>query len=194
MLDKRLKKIDLNIIYLNEHKINIIKYINKMSSSKTNFEKIVDFNTQFGVMASSELIPKPNIIKEDPKTVEFCLKLIREEMKELEEAVVNDDFVEVIDALGDILYVVGGMSARLGVNLDKAFDLIHQNNMEKLCKTEADAIASVEYYKTNTQLGYDSPAYRLSPDSMYYVVYNQSTNKILKSISWAPVDLSGVCK
>jgi predicted HAD superfamily Cof-like phosphohydrolase len=162
-------------------------------SNQTNFEKVVDFNTQFGVKIHST--PQPNIFDTEPNNVEFAMKLIREEMRELEEAVKNKDFVETVDALADILYVVYGMSTRIGVDMDNVFDVVHQNNMSKLCSTEEDAKASVEYYLANKEkLGYDSPAYRLAEDGKHYVVYNQSTKKVLKSIKWQPVDLSFVMK
>ena len=161
----------------------------------SNFQKVVDFNFNFGVLESRTLVPKPDIITKDPQQVEFCLKLIREEMKELEQAVKDNDYVETVDALMDILYVVNGMAARIGVDADAAFDLVHVNNMSKLCRTEEDAQESVKFYIDNKEkLGYDSPAYRKAPDNVHWVVYNQSTKKILKSIKWQPVDLSSVCK
>ena len=161
----------------------------------TNFEKVVDFNTQFGVLEQGELKPKLNIFDKDPQQVEFCLKLIREEVKELEQAVKDKDYVEVVDALCDITYVVFGFSCRIGVNLDTAFNLVHENNMSKLCKTAEEAQRSVKYYEENkSKLGYDSPAYRRAPDNIHWVVFNQSTKKILKSIEWKPVDLTYLLK
>ena len=68
----------------------------------------------------------------------------------------------------------------------KTFSLIHDSNMTKLCKTEEEAIQTVEWYKANENR-YDSPTYRLSDDKKYYVVYNKSTGKILKSINYSPV-------
>ena len=161
----------------------------------TNFEKVVDFNCQFGVLQSPILIPKPDMIKTDSQQVEFFLKLIREEMKELEEAVKCNDYVEMVDALADILYVVYGAGCRIGMDMDKAFALVHENNMSKLCSTEEEAIKTVQYYFDNKEkLGYDTPAYRRAPDNIHWVVYNESTKKILKSIKWKQVDLSSVCK
>lgn len=163
--------------------------------SQSYFQKVVEFNKLFGVLDSSEMKPKCDILEKDPKTVEFCLKLIREENKELEQAVKDNDFVEVIDAIADSIYVLLGMSARLGVNMDDAFRLVHENNMSKLCKTEEEAQRSVKYYENNKEkLGYDTPAYRRAVDDIHWVVYNESTKKILKSIEWKPVDLTGVCK
>lgn len=158
----------------------------------TNFDKVVDFNEKFGVPTFKT--PQPNILKDNPKLVELRMNLIREEMKELEEAVTNHDFVETIDALGDILYVVYGFGSSIGVNMDLAFDLIHKSNMSKLCKTEDEAIKTVEFYKQEYATGkqpYDTPAYRLSDDGSYYVVYNASSGKILKSINYNVVDLTG---
>ena len=53
--------------------------------------------------------------------MDLRMGLIREEMKELEEAVSNRDRKETIDALTDILYVVYGMGDCVGINLDKSF-------------------------------------------------------------------------
>lgn len=158
----------------------------------SNFQKVVNFNTQFGVLEDGIEL-KPNVLEKDPAMVEFCLKLIREEATETEEAVRNKDFVETVDGLVDQLYVIYGMLARIGVDADKAFAIVHDNNMSKLCKTEEEAQQSVDYYRNNRQLGYESPAYRSAPDGIHWVVYNTSTKKILKSIKWGPVDLSVVC-
>jgi len=281
------------------------------TQSQTNFQKVVDFNCQFGVLADSTLVPKYSIFDDDPQQVEFCLKLIREEIGELKVAIETNDSIEIIDAIADILYVVYGMCCRLGidadvafgvyyrelmiklnlpahthdiepsdltsfarsktnfgksidiyghghnmvetdtdtnifahpekyakqlndmlcdiqatlakleqrikdksfnktrnslikliqvvytigyitdVDIDAAFDLVHQNNMSKLCISESDAQDSVNYYKDNqAKLGYDSPNYRRAPNNIHWVVFNESTKKILKSIKWIPVDLT----
>ncbi len=157
--------------------------------SQSNFQKVKDFNTQFGVKLHSS--KQPNIFDSEPNNVEFAMKLIREEVKELEEAVKNKDYVETADALADILYVVYGMGCRIGLDMDKIFEIVHENNMSKLCLTEDEAIKSVEYYKQNKdRLGYDSPTYRLAEDGKHYVVYNENTKKVLKSIKWQQVDLT----
>ena len=95
-------------------------------------------------------------------------------------------------ALSDILYVVYGAFGAFGINADDAFDLVHKSNMSKLCKTELEAIQTVESYKNDPR--YDSPNYRLSPNHKYYVVYNESTKKILKSIYYKPVSFDSLIK
>lgn len=154
----------------------------------SNYEKVCEFNTAFDVKTAEYF--DFNVFKSDPKLIQYRLSLITEEYNELLDAVKNHDYTETVDALTDILYVVYGMFTSIGCDADKAFDLVHNNNMTKLCDNENDAIETVEYYKLHPELGYDTPDYKLSPDNKHYVVYNQSTKKILKSIKWKNVDLS----
>lgn len=61
-------------------------------------------------------------------------RLLKEEVKELEEAMDKEDIVEVLDAGVDILYIVLGTMHEYGL-LDKfedAWDLVHSNNMSKV--------------------------------------------------------------
>jgi predicted HAD superfamily Cof-like phosphohydrolase len=150
----------------------------------SNFEKVRDeFNGSFGVKNHDE--PQYNLFDEDPELVKYRLSLVEEEVNELKDAISKKDYTETIDALGDILYVVYGAFSAFGCSADKAFDLIHKSNMSKLCETKKEALATVEWYKNDDR--YDSPTYRMSPDGKYYVVYNESTSKILKSINYKPV-------
>jgi predicted HAD superfamily Cof-like phosphohydrolase len=72
----------------------------------------------------------------------------------------------------------------LRININKIFDIVHNSNMSKLCKTEEEAERTVEFYK-NDQTRYDSPYYYKS--GCYYLVKNKSTGKALKSINYTPV-------
>lgn len=150
----------------------------------TNYRKVLEFNKSFGVETNT--IPQYNLYDEDPKLVKYRLDLILEEVSELKESIDKKDFKETIDALSDILYVVYGAFTAFGVDADKAFDIVQNSNMSKLCKDEEEAIKTVESYKSD--LRYDSPAYRLSEDGKNYVVYNKNTKKILKSINYKEVD------
>ena len=73
------------------------------------------------------------------------------------------------------------------VDIDRAFKIVHDSNMSKLCETEDIAQKTVQWYKDNNTV-YDSPAYRKSDLGDYFVVFNKSTGKILKSINYTPVD------
>tara|TARA_B110000967_G_C18522553_1_gene381755 strand:+ start:40 stop:381 length:342 start_codon:yes stop_codon:yes gene_type:complete len=59
-------------------------------------------------------------------------ELIKEELEELKFAMENKDFLEVADALTDILYVTYGAGHAFGINLDKCFEEVQNSNMSKL--------------------------------------------------------------
>tara|TARA_Y100000389_G_scaffold194481_1_gene224543 strand:- start:445 stop:903 length:459 start_codon:yes stop_codon:yes gene_type:complete len=145
----------------------------------------VDFNQAFGVTVKDTA--HQTVFQDDQSLVKLRLGLINEEVKELNEAVENHDFVETIDALADILYVVYGAGASFGIDLDKAFNIVHDSNMSKLCKTEDEAKETVDWYKKNDDR-YDSPSYRKGVTGDYWVVFNQSSGKILKSVNYTPAD------
>ena len=63
------------------------------------------------------------------------LSLIEEELKELKDAMKNNDLLEVADALTDILYVTYGAGHAFGINLDECFNeliKVQNSNMSKL--------------------------------------------------------------
>lgn len=158
----------------------------------TNFDKVKEFNDTFDVEDSK--VVNLDIFETNKTLINHRLDLITEEYKELKEAIENHDFVETIDALADILYVVYGAFTALGVDADKAFDLVHKSNMTKICDTEEEAIKTVEWY-TNNESRYDSPTYALKTlkdGSKKYVVYNASTKKKLKSINYKPVSFKSI--
>lgn len=65
---------------------------------------------------------------------ELRLKLLREEVDELETAFNQDDPVETLDALTDIAYILFGTALECGMHdkLVDAFAEIHRSNMSKL--------------------------------------------------------------
>lgn len=163
------------------------------NDSISNFNKVVVFNNLFGNQIKN--IPDVNSLN-DEISINSKMNLIKEEMKELLTAVENKNFIETVDALGDLLYVVYGMFTTLGVNADIAFDLIHKSNMTKLCLSYDEAKKTCEYYLENkNKLGYEDPQIRILSNNNinYYIVYNKPTNKILKSINYSPVDLKECC-
>lgn len=163
-----------------------------MSDNKqlTNFECVGQFHEIFGH-------PKPQILQKDilihdPKLAQFRLNLIKEEFNELINAVEQNNMTEVIDALADILYVVYGMGHAFGIDLDKAFKIVHESNMSKLCKNETEAKDTIEHYKTLPGFENVDVRYRLSTDGKSYVIYNAHTGKILKSKYFKLPDFSSL--
>lgn len=66
--------------------------------------------------------------------VKTRMKLLREEVDELEEALLNRDPVETLDVIIDIHYIANGTAQEAGIvdKLSDAWDLVHANNMTKL--------------------------------------------------------------
>lgn len=65
---------------------------------------------------------------------ELRIRLLEEEIAEYAEAVRGGDLVEVLDALGDIAYILAGTILNHGLQevVDDAFIEIHRSNMAKL--------------------------------------------------------------
>ena len=92
----------------------------------TNFQKVKTFMQTFG----QEVKLKPSFSTE--KINDLRYNLVKEELEELKQAIVNKDLLEVADALTGILYVTYGAGHAFGINLDKCFDEVQQSNMSKL--------------------------------------------------------------
>ena len=92
----------------------------------SNFEKVKTFMTTYEQeVKESASFPDENIIK-------LRLKLIKEELEELEQALNDKNLLEVADALTDILYVTYGAGHSFGINLDACFEEVQRSNMSKL--------------------------------------------------------------
>ena len=92
----------------------------------SNFEKVKKFMITYGQeVKESASFPDENIIK-------LRLKLIKEELEELEQALNDKNLLEVADALTDILYVTYGAGHSFGINLDACFEEVQRSNMSKL--------------------------------------------------------------
>ena len=66
------------------------------------------------------------------KIVKLRYELIKEELEELNQAILDKDIKEVADALTDILHVTYGAGHAFGIDLDKCFNEVQKSNMSKL--------------------------------------------------------------
>ncbi len=92
----------------------------------TNFEKVRLFMKTYG----QEVKDKAGF--SDAKTNKLRIDLIKEELDELNEAMQDENLLEVADALTDILYVTYGAGHAFGIDLDKCFEEVQNSNMSKL--------------------------------------------------------------
>lgn len=103
----------------------------------TNFDKVIEFNKTFGLAHYDE--EQVTVFDDNPKLANLRYSLIKEEIGELAEAFETHDFIEVIDALTDILYVVYGAASSFGFNInelyfnsDKSSKTIYENVLLKI--------------------------------------------------------------
>ena len=94
----------------------------------SNFEDVKTFMRTFGQIIRT----KPQF--PDEKTMSLRYDLIKEELKELAQAMETKNLKEVADALTDILYVTYGAGYAYGIDLDKCFKEVQRANMSKLGK------------------------------------------------------------
>ena len=92
----------------------------------SNFNKVKTFMKTFG----QEVKTKPSFSTDKINSLRY--ELIKEELEELKEAMENKNFLEVADALTDILYVTYGAGHAFGIDLDKCFEEVQSSNMSKL--------------------------------------------------------------
>ena len=92
----------------------------------SNFSMVGIFMKTFG----QDVKNKPSFSTD--KINKLRIDLIKEELNELQDAMKNNDLLEVADALTDILYVTYGAGHAFGIDLDKCFNEVQNSNMSKL--------------------------------------------------------------
>ncbi|WMN06771.1 nucleoside triphosphate pyrophosphohydrolase family protein [Marivirga arenosa] len=122
------------------------------------------------------------------KRAELRLNLLKEELKELEEAVENQDVVEAADALCDLQYVLAGAILEFGMGdkFAELFEEVQRSNMSKVCTSESEAQATVNHYQSQNQDAF----YEKKDD--FYLVFRKDDHKTLKSINYSEVDLKSI--
>ena len=124
----------------------------------------------------------------DKKRCDLRVELIQEELNELQQAIIDNDMIEVADALCDIQYVLSGavLEFGLGNKFSDLFNEVQRSNMSKACETQQEAEETVAYY---AKQGID--AY-FAPSDGKFLIYRKSDNKTLKSINYSPSDLNKI--
>jgi len=133
------------------------------------------------------VIDKPGIPSKERCALR--VSLLAEEVKELQDAIADNDLVEIADALCDIQYVLAGAIHEfgLGEKFKELFDEVHRSNMSKACKTIEEANQTIAHYKNKD----DSESYFKEEDNLF-LVYRTADNKTLKSINYSPADIKGL--
>lgn len=154
-----------------------------MIEDTNSLNQVAEFHNTF----KHPVLPEPAIPSKE--RCQLRISLLAEELKELQQAVDDNNLVEVADALCDLQYVLSGAILEFGLaeKFKALFDEVHRSNMSKACKTIEEAEATVAHYKTSA----DVDAYYQEIDGLY-LVYRIADNKTLKSVNYSPADLKGM--
>jgi len=116
------------------------------------------------------------------------INLLREELRELEEAIDANDLLETADAFADLQYVLSGaiLEFGLGEKFRALFEEVHRSNMSKTCATIKEAEETVAHYVAKGQAG------SVEASGDVFLVYRTDDRKVLKNVHYSPADLAGL--
>lgn len=142
-------------------------------------EKVSEFHKAF----RHPILSEPTI--PDKKRIELRISLLKEELKELEKAIEENNIVECADAFCDLQYVLSGAILEFGFEkkFNSLFDEVHSSNMSKACSTEGEAKETIFTYANE---GVES--FFEKREGKFFVL-RTSDNKTLKSIKYSPANL-----
>ena len=138
---------------------------------KTNQECVYEFTEAFNMFKTEYGKYSRELLVENPKTSKLRYDLIYEEYNELLDAFKEKDFVEVIDALTDILYVTYGAGVALGIDLDKSFPSISMDFRRK------------QFDETKTHFENIVGSYTLNSEDIKKTIFNEGRESELNSVT-----------
>lgn len=97
-----------------------------MRASNRQQHMVAAFHEAMGIPVAE----KPTMLTVERAELRCCL--IEEETREFREATENGDWMEMVDALVDLLYVTYGAAVEMGVELAPFFDEVHDANLRKV--------------------------------------------------------------
>lgn len=122
---------------------------------KNKIKAVQDFHEAFGLGVQHQPVAR---LSEQKLKLRF--DLMDEENREYLEAAVNNDLVEVADALGDMLYILCGTILEHGMQykIEEVFNEIQRSNMSKLgadgnpiYREDGKVMKGPNYFKPNIE-------------------------------------------
>ena len=136
--------------------------------------KVSEFHKTF----EAPILERPQIPSEE--RCRLRVSLLQEELNELQQAINDNDIVEIV--LSGAILEFG-----LGEKFNELFDEVQRSNMSKACSSIQESIETISHYKKKDDT---ESMYKKVGDK--WVVYRMSDNKVLKSVNYSPVDLKKI--
>ena len=151
-------------------------------------EKIDSLNqvAEFHTTIKTPILDTPTIPSMD--RCNLRVELLQEELNELQQAIADNDIVEIADALCDLQYVLSGavLEFGLGEKFVELFNEVQRSNMSKACDNETQAKETVDFYKEKEVESF----YEKSGEK--FNVYRKTDHKVLKNKHYSPADLKHI--
>ena len=154
-----------------------------MIAELNSLNQVAEFHTTF----KHPIVPTPQIPAKE--RCQLRIALLTEELKELQQAVDDDNLVEIADALCDLQYVLSGAVLEFGLadKFKELFTEVHRSNMSKACKNIEEAEKTIAHY-ANTA---GTSSHHQEADGLF-LIYRTADNKALKSINYSPANLGSI--
>ena len=151
-------------------------------------EKIDALNqvAEFHKTFNAPILEKPQIPSKE--RCELRVSLLQEELNELQQAIADNDLVEIADALCDFQYVLSGavLEFGLGEKFPALFNEVQRSNMSKACSDQQEADETIAFYKEKGEEAFSEK----SGDKIN--VHRKSDHKVLKNKYYSPADLKTI--
>ena len=151
-------------------------------------EKIDALNqvAEFHKTFNAPILEKPQIPSQERG--ELRVSLLQEELNELQQAIADNDLVEIADALCDLQYVLSGavLEFGLGEKFPALFNEVQRSNMSKACSNQQEADETIAFYKEKGEEAFSEK----SGDKIN--VHRKSDHKVLKNKYYSPADLKTI--
>lgn len=170
--------------YIKSHIIEKGNIFNSINFDNSNFELLRSISDAETKSATELLSIKKDIINSS-------INVLNTHLSSFNAAINENKYMNMIKPLVELTYTTYLIGLMLNIDLDKSFNIVHNSNMSKLCLTEEEAKRTVQNYIDNDDR-YDTPAYKKGLFDNYYVIYNKSSGKILKSINYTPANFDSM--
>lgn len=143
---------------------------------------VAEFHKTF----DAPVLPTPQI--PDKNRCELRVKLLQEELDELQQAIAEKNLVEIADALCDLQYVLSGavLEFGLGEKFAELFAEVHRSNMSKACNNEAEARETQEHYLAQNVASY------IKKSGEKYNIHREADHKVLKNKYYSAANLEKI--
>jgi len=173
--------------YLLKHEMgNMIQGIQKIFPI-SNVEKVEEFHRVFNHAINYK--PIDLSIEANKEMMYRRLGYLREELKEMDDAICEGNIIALADVFADMEYFLHGGVVEAGLKevQEDVFAEVHRSNMSKVCDSRELASETMRIWK----MDHMTPCHTEEHEG-YFIVKRDEDNKVLKSCVYSPPNIKKV--